>query len=256
MFGKFRKTRQSPTIPTDSSPGPSTSRTDATTARRPPPPPSVNNSVSNPLDAGTGLGIALGRATDSNECATAAVDRRGGARADERRVQLLAPNPGSIPLPYEASDRLPRGDAARRRSSSAQGVTFVDGDEGAGRTGGSAGNDADALSSRRRESHSQARGVDRSLSPTLYGTATPSGGPGSMRAVSPMSFSPSIASTFHNPYGPSVTALHDRDPNQIYGTQLFGPQLVPLACVCAPRLDAPSSVPLPRNAFSSSDNVE
>ncbi|GAA5822220.1 hypothetical protein JCM10212_002495, partial [Sporobolomyces blumeae] len=31
-----------------------------------------------------------------------------------------------------------------------------------------------------------------------------------------MSFSPSVASSFHNPYGPSVATLNERDPNQIY----------------------------------------
>ncbi|GAA5846176.1 hypothetical protein JCM5353_002992 [Sporobolomyces roseus] len=37
------------------------------------------------------------------------------------------------------------------------------------------------------------------------------------RATSPMSFSPSTASTFRNPYGgPSMSALSERDPNQIY----------------------------------------
>jgi hypothetical protein len=107
----------------------------------------------------------------------------------------------------------------RRRDSTSQGVTFVQdfaststsGGKGRKSTSTTIGANASRTSIGREGGSSEgAHGTNRSLSPsTMTG--------GGIRAVSPMSFSPSIASTFHNPYGASVGALSERDPNQIYG---------------------------------------
>lgn len=152
--------------------------------------------------------------------------RREGTetRGEERRVQR------NNTLEVPGTDT-----GTTRRTSTSQGtVTFVDEPSAMnlspnGRKSISAGGGGFNNSTRvsiavdRRGSYSEGGGHEtgnRARSPSTNLTVS---GEGGGRAVSPMSFSPSIASTFHNPYGTSVAALTERDPNQIYGqsTPLF-----------------------------------
>jgi len=161
----------------------------------------------------TGLGI-----TDGQVDLVSSLDRvkRGATTTEGRRVQLDHPQRADT-LEVPSAIGFQEGNG-RRRDSTSQGVTFVQfaststsGGKGRKSTSTTIGANASRTSIGREGGSSEgAHGTNRSLSPsTMTG--------GGIRAVSPMSFSPSIASTFHNPYGASVGALSERDPNQIYG---------------------------------------
>lgn len=130
-----------------------------------------------------------------------------GEREKDERLEIQS---GVLAVPSNSE----RGKVKTGRRSSASQVAFVD-ERGKGETLKTGVRSAPLASeedrgrswNENRESH------DHSVPLQLQeGT----------RATSPMSFSPSTASTFRNPYGgPSMSALSERDTNQIYGSSLF-----------------------------------
>ncbi|GAA5908977.1 uncharacterized protein JCM6883_002570 [Sporobolomyces salmoneus] len=204
MLKFFRSPKTSPN-PSHATSSPPT----ASSTSRDPPRNSINNSsTSQPDQPITGLGITNGP-TEVVETERIASSRM--KEEEERREQQLE-------VPPSSSQLRQNGSGGRRESTSEQqGVHFVDtvsGIRGQNQhlpTGVQNGRQAGAAGMRK-ESYSE--DTTRSLSPSMLQPGGAGGGNG--RAVSPMSFSPSVASSFHNPYGPSVSALTERDPNQIY----------------------------------------
>jgi len=185
------------------SPNPSTAT--SSTSPREQTPPSVNlnsNSASSrpakatqdTPDAQIGLGLSMPGVEGWAE--------RGEREKDER----LENHSGGLAVP-QSSERVHV--KSGRRSSASQ-VAFVE-EKGRGETSKTGGRLA-ALAGE------GGRGGSRSEHRISHEQSTvahhhPQDG---TRAVSPMSFSPSTASTFRNPYA-SMSALSERDPNQIYG---------------------------------------
>ncbi|GAA5949921.1 hypothetical protein JCM3765_007739 [Sporobolomyces pararoseus] len=184
--------------------------------------PNCNTSINNPsqthsstpVAAITGLGITTDGISEVVTTAQVQTRKEGKETRGEGRVQ------GNNTLEVPSTDTV-----TTRRASTSQGtVTFVDEPSGTtstsnGRKSESGGGGRGFSSSRvsiaadRRGSYSEGHEMrNRARSPSTILATTGGGG----RAISPMSFSPSIASTFHNPYGSSVAALTERDPNQIY----------------------------------------
>ncbi|GAA6011746.1 hypothetical protein JCM11491_000737 [Sporobolomyces phaffii] len=200
MFKYWRKSPKTSPDPATVSPRPSSARAPST-------------SVNNPSQSGvTGLGITDGDvdlAADLSRSTPRAAGSThteggtgGGTRVESRRSTLEVP-----------SDDTARGRHSDRRDSVSHGVTFSEESLDGSR---SAGNDSrpSAGGLVRSEDFADGHGnYHNSLSPGAVGGGARGG---EIRAVSPMSFSPSIASTFRSPYGPSMGALTDRDPNQIY----------------------------------------
>lgn len=185
-----------------SSPNPSGSPSTSTSPRAQP---SVNNGSTSTLqDAKHALGdtdgvIGLGLSVPT-------VESRSGQRGSVPQQQALLPgsNEGNG---TGGQDKMKSG----RRSSASQ-VAFVDqvGKE-RGRVEGNRSEVPVVLGTRKgtmQGDGSNNHNHDNLLSPAMFED--------NVRATSPMSFSPSVASSFRNPYT-STTALTERDPNQIYG---------------------------------------
>ncbi|GAA5909278.1 hypothetical protein JCM5296_006114 [Sporobolomyces johnsonii] len=150
-----------------------------------------------PTTGNVGLGLSV-PVLQPSTTANSSNDRRVRYPDTSNETEKLA-------VPSTGEDRFPAGGERRRegRRSSSSGVGERRSSYGGGAKGGrpswsSGGGDA---------SDSQAQnGRASPMFPTL----------GAQRTVSPMSFSPSFASTFHSPYGASTPAFSDRDPSQIY----------------------------------------
>jgi hypothetical protein len=176
----------------------------------------VSTSINNqPQPQLAGLGITDGDADIASGVSGSGSRVSGQEREEvERGGRRVVSRRATLEVPLEGSEGTGHG---ARRESMSHGVTFVDGVVD-GKKSTTAGNNSRLSVATAREVRSEDFGDRRH---EQYRSLSPSIGGGGGRAVSPMSFSPSIASTFHNPYGPGVGALTERDPNQIYGTTLF-----------------------------------
>ncbi|GAA5884562.1 hypothetical protein JCM16303_000030 [Sporobolomyces ruberrimus] len=193
-FWKSPKSSSDPSKPSQvaKSPGGSTST-------------SVNNSVPIPPPT-TGLGITTEHSTGTSPLFG---ENEGTIRVDgaEGRVQLLDARDGVAPP--STSGQPGSVQSTRGRISTTQAaVTFVNPTVDTEKVPLRVVQHSRTSVGTPRETMRNDRVQERSYS------SAAERGPG--RTASPLSFSPSVASTFQNPYGPSVAALTDRDPNQIY----------------------------------------
>ncbi|GAA5923599.1 uncharacterized protein JCM15063_003701 [Sporobolomyces koalae] len=192
--------------PKSSSPNPTASP--ASTGTTSPRVSSSVNNVTTPApqpQATTGLGITdergeLGLQGTTDSSLPASVE----ASAEQRRVPNGSSRRQTLEVPHtQSTGHLQGSTGTDRRSSGSTSAASVEGS--VNRKGRLEANH-----------HADANHVDQVQLHPRARSLTPGENLGSARAISPMSFSPSVASTFHNPYGPSATALTERDPNQIY----------------------------------------